>query len=446
MDIERLPAPLHIAAREHGIKPQDISPAAREVISTLQKAGFQAYIVGGSVRDLLLGHHPKDFDVATDALPEEVKSLFKRCFLIGRRFRLAHVHINHHVIEVATFRGNTPPEEPETNEQGEKLNPKDQAHHTHQTTGLVLRDNVYGSFAEDAWRRDFSVNALYYDPKSGDVIDFTDGYADLKKHHLRIIGNAQQRYREDPVRMLRAIRFMGKLNFELDKESAATIKELAHLLAHIPSARLFDEFNKLFMYGHALLNYELLNEYSLFSVLMPQTMHALNDEHIDNESMQNLIKNSLRNTDQRIKQNKPVTPAFLFAAFLWPVYTLSVYNYQKHHHQSPYFASISAANEVLGHQAQQVSLPKRLSVFIREMWQLQPRLVYLRKRHIGRTLRHPRFRAAYDFLHLRVEAGEPYEAIAKWWTAVQAANDEKRAELFAHLPAVPKEKTKEKKE
>jgi poly(A) polymerase len=229
---------------------------------------------------------------------------------------------------------------------------------------------------------------------------------------------------------------MGKLHFELHPETAAPIQELGHLLNNIPSARLFEEFNKLFMHGHALRNYHLLQEYHLLKVLLPQTEAAFNSEHVNAEQAKLLIEGALRNTDTRVKKDKPVTPAFLFAALLWPAYTLSTWNYQEHHKQSPYFASISATTEVISKQVQQIAIPRRLTLFIRETWQLQPRLVYLRKRNIARTIRHPRFRAAYDFLLLRAASGEPYQAVADWWTDFQHANEEDRQHLLGHMPAV----------
>lgn len=427
VDINNLPTPIRIAPPQHGIQAHQISPAALEVIAQLHKAGFEAYIVGGGVRDILLGLHPKDFDVATNAHPEEVQKLFRRCMLIGRRFRLAHVHLRNQVIEVATFRGSSLKPQ-ETHEHSK------QEHHTHADTGMVLRDNIYGTFAEDAIRRDFSVNALYYNPQTQEVIDFTNGFADLQNRCLRIIGDPAQRYREDPVRMLRAIRFISKLHFNLHQESAELIPQLAHLLTNIPAARLFEEFNKLFMNGHALHNYHLFQQYGISPVLMPQITEALANEHTRKIHGHELIEQALASTDARVHQGKPATPAFLFAALLWPAYCLSVLHHQHHHHQAAYIAGLMAASEVIKKQVQYVSIPKRLSVFIREVWHIQPRLIHPRKRHVGRVIRHPRFRAAYDFLVLRAAAGEPYQNAAKWWTDFQAGNEEERQALLGHLP------------
>ncbi|MFI4962856.1 MAG: polynucleotide adenylyltransferase PcnB [Legionellales bacterium] len=438
MHTNHLSLPIHIAPPEHGIQPHHVSPAALEVIAQLHSAGFEAYIVGGGVRDILLGLHPKDFDVATNAHPEEVQKLFKRCMLIGRRFRLAHVHIRHHVIEVATFRGNIINPELDT----DSAEPA-QEHHTHATTGMVLRDNIYGTFAEDAWRRDFSINALYYNPKTGEIIDFTNGFADLQHRCLRIIGDPAQRYREDPVRMLRALRFISKLNFNLDPESAQMIPELAHLLDHIPPARLFEEFNKLFMNGHALANFHLFQEYGITSVLLPQITEALTNEHGKSLHPLELIELALHSTDARVHQQKPATPAFLFATLLWPAYCLSALHHQHHNHQAAYIAGLIAASEVIKKQSQKISIPKRLGVFIREVWHLQPRLVHPRKRQVGKILRHQRFRAAYDFLLLRAQAGEPYQNAAKWWTDLQDGNEEERLHLLANLPRPDKSPIKQ---
>lgn len=428
-----LSTPIRIASSEHGIKPHQVSPAALEVVAQLHQAGFEAYIVGGGVRDILLGLHPKDFDVATNAHPEEVQKLFKRCLLIGRRFRLAHVYIRNHIIEVATFRGNSV--NPQTEETPDTTSaPLNQEHHTHATTGMVLRDNIYGTFAEDAWRRDFSINALYYNPQTGEVIDFTHGFADLNERRLRIIGDPALRYREDPVRMLRAIRFMSKLQFSLDPASAEIIPQLAHLLEHIPPARLFEEFNKLFMHGHALNNFHLFQQYKIIPVLLPQIAEALTNEHGKKLHALELIELGLRSTDERIQLQKPATPAFLFATLLWPAFRLATLHHQHHNHQAAYIATLLAANEVLKKQNQTVAIPKRLSIFIREVWHMQQRLTHPRKRHVGKILRHQRFRAAYDFLVLRAQAGEPYQNAAKWWTEFQAANEEERLHLLANLP------------
>jgi poly(A) polymerase len=418
MQVDNLPSPIRISPPTHGIHSHQISKAALEVIAQLHKAGFEAYVVGGGVRDLLLGHHPKDFDIATNALPEEIRPLFRRCFLIGRRFRLAHVYVGRDVIEVATFRGQTKEASSEN--------------HSHATSGMILRDNVYGTLAEDAIRRDFSINALYYNPQSGEVIDFTVGFADCHQKTLRIIGDPEQRYREDPVRMLRALRFMGKLGFHLHPDTADPIPKLAHLLVNIPNARLSEELNKLFLHGHALINYRLLKEYGLLPLLLLPVTET--NPVLATEVAEALIEQALQNTDSRVKQHKPVTPAFLFAALLWQHYCVRQEYYYTEQKQSFYLAGLSAASDVLSKQTQRISIPKRLGLFIRETWSLQPRLTNIRRRQIMRLLHHPRFRAAYDFLLLRVAAGEPYIEQSNWWTALQDANDKERHELLQNIP------------
>jgi len=393
----------------------------------LQEAGFTAYIVGGGVRDLLLNKHPKDFDVATSAHPDEVRPLFKRCHLIGRRFRLAHVYFGPHIIEVATFRANIAPDAAE--QPAEEI----EQHRKHTTTGMILRDNIYGTLEEDAFRRDFTINALYYDPTSGEILDYTDGYQDIQQRTLRIIGDPWQRYREDPVRMLRALRFVSKLEFNIHADSAAPFHNLAALLTHVPTSRLFDEFNKLFMNGHAYANYELIKQYHLLPILFRQTADALKDATVG-ANFALLIEKALKNTDERIRQNKPVTPAFLFAALLWQPYNLCSLNFQKHHHQTPYIANLSSAAEVISQQNKIIGIPRRLAVFIRETWHLQSLLTSFRKRHITRVIKHPRFRAAYDFLILRAASGEDCQIAVDWWTAYQAGNDAERHELFRNIP------------
>lgn len=408
-----------IPASVHGIQPQQLSKAAYDVIKTLQKAGFAAYIVGGGVRDLLLGKHPKDFDVATDAHPEDIKPLFKRCILIGKRFRLAHVYFGRHIIEVATFRSSTT--QATTDETSQTLQ-----HHA--TTGMIMRDNIYGTLEDDVFRRDFTINALYYDPTSGDILDFTNGYHDLQHHCLRIIGEPSQRFREDPVRILRAIRFMSKLNFKLHPETEKPLTALGHLFSHVSNSRLSDEFNKLFLSAHGFANFNLLKEHHLLSSLFAQTTAALSEDASGTFLL--LIENALRSSDERVKMEKPVTPAFLFAALLWKPYLLRIPFFQKHHHQSYYIASLSAANEVINNQNTLIGIPKRLGAFIREVWHLQNVLSSFRKRHFTRVIRHPRFRAAYDFLVLRAASGENCQPAAEWWTQYQSCNDHDRHEMM----------------
>lgn len=371
----------------------------------LKKAGYESYLVGGCVRDLLLGHEPKDFDVATNATPEEVKALFSNCRLIGRRFRLAHVFFGRNIIEVATFRGQTEGIEGERTESEE---------------GRLLRDNVYGSLEEDAWRRDFSVNALYYNIEDFSIVDFTGGLDDLKAGQLRMIGDPATRYREDPVRMLRAVRFAARLGFLLHPDTEAPIFELAPLLEDISPSRLFDETLKLFMSGYAVPTWELLRHYGLFGSLYPLTEHSLSIE--DHGFPRVMLAHAMENTDARIEQGKPVTPAFLYAALLWEPVRMRMEELLGKEKMGAVTALQIAGSEVLSRQAQHTSIPKRFSFPMREIWTLQPRFEQRKGARALRLLSHPRFRAAYDFLLLRAACGEAEQEAADWWTEFQVLN------------------------
>lgn len=361
-------------------------------------------MVGGSVRDLLLGRRPKDFDIVTNARPEQIRQIFKRrCILIGRRFRLAHVRFGSEIIEVATFRG-----------RGDPFGDDDRV----TVDGRIVRDNVYGtSIAEDVWRRDFSVNSLYYSIADFSVIDFAGGMADLEARTLRLIGDAERRYREDAVRTLRATRFAAKLDFRLHPDTEAPIREFGKLLEKVPPARLFDEVLKLFHGGHALSSFRLLRHYDLFGRLFPATEPLL--ACAESGFPLRLLERALANTDARVARGQPVTPAFLFAALLWePVQHLAKRNRARG--MSPVPALEAASREVFNAQMKHVMLPRRFAAMTKEIWVLQPRLVRNVKRRPRQTMRHPRFRAAYDFLVLRAEAGEKEVGdIAKWWTDFQ---------------------------
>ena len=369
------------------------------MVRCLQDEGYEAYIVGGSVRDLLLGKVPKDYDVATDATPEEVKTVFPRCRLIGRRFRLAHVRMGGTLIEVATFRG------PQLSEDDD---------HKHQN-GRILRDNVWGSLEEDAVRRDFTINALFLDPISSEITDFVGGYKDLSERKLRLIGDARTRYREDPVRLLRAARFVAKLGVELGEETAAPITEMALLLQDIPPARLFEEVCKLFMTGHAARTWEALQRFQLTRALFPVLE---GDGQSGKARASKLLIKALENTDERIATEKSVTPAFLLAAILWqPVRaradTLQVTGLNE------YAALSEAADEVMSKQVQRTSVPRRFSVVTRQIWTLQPRFRNTRGRRAKSLLQERRFRAAYDFLLLRAEEDESLQELCDHWTEAQ---------------------------
>ncbi|MCC5857003.1 MAG: polynucleotide adenylyltransferase PcnB [Ectothiorhodospiraceae bacterium] len=401
-----------IPRSEHGISRADISDNALKVLYRLKNAGFQAYLVGGGVRDLSLGREPKDFDVATDARPEQVKALFRNCRLIGRRFRLAHVHFGPEIIEVATFRALHDPADGEL--EGDVA----------LEDGRIVRDNVYGTVEEDALRRDFTMNSLYYNIHDFSVVDFANGMADLQAGLVRMIGDPEQRYREDPVRMLRAVRFAAKLGFRIEAHSAEPIPRMAGLLEHIPQARLFDEVLKLFMAGQGAETFEMLRHYRLFEYLFPDTDRLLDtDEH---GTWIRFINAALRNTDQRIAEDKPVTPAFLFAALLWPVVEEEKQRLIEEEEETEPQAIQLASSLVISNQVQRVAIPKRFSLPMREIYLLQPRLLrygMTPAKRAQRLLGHPRFRAAYDFLLLRSEVGNAPVELAQWWTDFQQGRE-----------------------
>jgi len=397
-------SPTVIPRAGHNVSRADIADNALKVLYRLHNAGFKAHLVGGCVRDLLLSRHPKDFDVATDANPEQIKQLFDNCRLIGRRFRLAHILFGRDVVEVATFRGQSGLEDEEN---GDRLNTE---------SGMILRDNVYGSIEEDVWRRDFTMNALYYDIADFSLIDYVNGMQDLRKRVIRLIGEPEQRYREDPVRMLRALRFAARLEFKIDPQTAAPIHDMGELLNHIPSARLFDEVLKLFHGGAARRTFDLLEQYGLLRYLFPATAECL--ESASFPFARSLLENVLDNTDQRIHSGRSVTPAFLYAAFLWlPLLRRLKF---KPGGSLPNVIEIQkAASHVLQRQVQSTAVPRRFTTVIREIWALQPRLQrYTGDRALG-LLKHPRLRAAYDFLCLRGHSGEAVKERAEWWTELQ---------------------------
>jgi poly(A) polymerase len=406
-------SPATIPRSEHKISPSWISPGALKVLHGLQQAGYQTCLVGGGVRDLLLGREPKDFDIATSALPEEVRRVFRRCRLIGRRFRLAHVRFGREVIEVATFRGHYQNGEA----QGDVTSDE----------GRILRDNVYGPIEEDAWRRDFTVNALYYDVGADVVLDYVGGMRDLRSGVLRLIGEPGARYREDPVRMLRALRFAAKLGFQIEEKTARLIAPLAELLSDISSARLYEEVLKLFMGGEALATFELLRHYHVFDKLFPFTEAALAEE--PDGFPQVLLTRALANTDTRIAEGKPVTPAFLFAALLWAPLRHRLRAADGSSGGEPLMQAL--AGELVSEQAAYTGLPRRFSLPMREIWMLQPRLEQRTGRRPLRLLSHPRFRAAYDFLLLRGEAGEVDEELCRWWTEFQQETPEGQEQRLA---------------
>ena len=408
--IENISEPNVIDRSRHPISRANISPNALKVLYRLKDAGYQGHLVGGGVRDLLLGREPKDFDVGTDAHPDDVRQLFRNCRLIGRRFRLAHVMFGREIIEVATFRALQ-----------EAVEDTGERHIDDE--GRIVRDNVYGTIGEDAYRRDFTVNALYYNISDFSVIDYVGGMDDLKDGLLRLIGDPEERYREDPVRMLRAVRFATKLGFRIHDDSEQPIMELAPLLGDIPPARLFDEMLKLFMGGYALANFEALRHYNLFGQLFPQTEQSLS--HEEQHFPLTLINRGMENTDTRIQQGKPVTPAFLFALFLWePVRERARQLEAEGQHAAQ--ALQHAGSQIISEQAKVMATPKRFSLPMREIWMLQLRLERKGGKRSLRVLAHPRFRAAYDFLLLRADAGEVDRELAEWWTEFQEKHPEQQ--------------------
>ena len=414
-----------IPRTQHSVSRNDIDSSALKVLYRLNKAGYQAFLVGGGVRDLLLGLKPKDFDIATNATPDEVKALFRNCRLVGRRFRLAHILFGREVIEVATFRGH--------HASGDK-----QTAHASES-GMLLRDNVYGTLDEDAERRDFTVNALYYDISNFSVIDFAGGIEDLQNRTLRLIGDPVTRYKEDPVRMLRAIRFAAKLNMTLAPEVAEPIPELAPLLRDIPAARMFEESLKLLQAGHGITTFNMMLEQQVFLPLFPILTPYVNSDNPD----KSLILKALANTDRRIAQGKRITPAFLFAALLWGPLQQRIKELNEQEQLPPYDALNLAANEVISQQIKSIAIPKRFTATVREIWQLQLRLPKRSGRRAYVCFEHPRFRAAYDFLLLRAEVEketsqqDELAQLAQWWTDFQTQDEAGRLAMSKKMSGTP---------
>ncbi len=409
--------PLVIPPSKHGLSPESISKGARNVVEVLEGAGFQAFLVGGCVRDLLLGHHPKDFDVATNATPEQVKLLFRRSRIIGRRFRIVHVHMGREMVEVTTFRAH------HDSESGSHTDGVKTAQ------GLLLRDNVFGDIGEDASRRDFTVNALYYHPTDNTIYDYASGFEHIQERKLRILGVPETRFREDPVRLLRAVRFAAKLNFELEQQTEEYIRPHGHLLAEVPPARLFDEFLKLFLSGHALKTFQLLQHYQLLGYLFPETDSQLK---YDEGFYRRFIEQALINTDHRIITNMRVTPAFLLAALLWPA-VKELSRKLEREGTAPIHALNQAAAMVSARQVERIALPRRYSQPMKEIWDLQLRLGRRSGNRALQLLEHPRFRAGYDFVLLREQAGEDLAGLGQWWTRFQEANPELQSQMMTSV-------------
>jgi poly(A) polymerase len=423
------PAPAPIQPRvyprdQHPISRAAISDNALKVLYRLRDAGFRSCLVGGGVRDLLLGREPKDFDVATDAHPEDVRRLFRNCRLIGRRFRLAHVTFGREIIEVATFRAPFGAEDEEGNIELSE-------------DGRILRDNCYGTIEQDAWRRDFTINALYYDIADYSVLDFTNGVLDLHDGVLRLIGDdPEQRLREDPVRMLRAVRFAAKLGLRIAPEIDEALHRYAGLIASVAPARLFDEVIKLFHSGAAVTCLDELERFGLFAALFPQAADCFADPETGPQQRAFLVE-ALKNTDARIRDEMGVHPAFLYAAVLWAPVRREV-QARLDAGEEPVAAWQQASSVVLERQGQRVSIPKRYALVVREIWELQQRLPRNQAGRALRLLAHPRFRAAYDFLCLRARAGETDPELCDWWTEFQksdAARQQEVSEVPASAPA-----------
>ena len=409
---------------KHTISRKNISRNALKVLYRLLNAGFQAYIVGGSVRDLLLKKKPKDFDVATNATPKEIKGLFSNARTIGRRFRIVHIRFGREIIEVTTFRGEHSPTGEILNKDADReIRDLDSAH---SEKGMILRDNVYGNIDEDARRRDFTINALYYTTEGFHLLDFNQGLEDLQSKQIRMIGDPAERYKEDPVRMLRAIRFSAKLGFTIEQKTKKPIDDLSYLLDSVSSARLFDETLKLMIGGYAVRTFAMLQDYQLGTYLFSPTLEALSET--DNSSAK-LVELALQNTDQRLAEDKSVTPSFLFAALLWPVFKLHLAE-SKNLGLSPQQAFEKSAQFAINEQLGYTAIPRRFTLATKEIWELQNKLGIHSKRNIEKVFNNVRFRAAYDFLLLREASGEELNGLGQWWTKFQESNEEEREQLL----------------
>ena len=423
---------VEIPASVHGIDPSLVDDRALSVVRTLQDAGYEAYVVGGAVRDLLIGLRPKDFDVATDATPEEVKALFRRAFIIGRRFRIVHVVYGrgreHEVIEVSTFRAHLDNRAAEQVKGNERTSKSELAgmKHAVDSSGRVLRDNVWGPQDEDATRRDFTVNAMYYDPESQYLVDYHGGMQDSTKKVLRMIGDPVARYREDPVRIIRAVRFAAKLSqlgFKLETKTAKPLAAMLGLLADVPQSRLFDEMLKLLQTGHALASIEQLQKLGLQKGIYPLLDVVV--ERADSP----FVKAALVDTDRRVGEGKPVAPSFLLACVLWADVKLG-WDQRLANRVPPFPALQESIDEVFEARIGDVSGRGKLAADMREIWMMQPRF----DKRIGSTafslVEQARFRAGFDFLRLRAEVSEVELALADWWQEFSMADDAAREDLI----------------
>ncbi|WP_077315732.1 polynucleotide adenylyltransferase PcnB [Vibrio palustris] len=419
-----------ITREEHSVSRKSISENALKVLYRLHGAGYEAYLVGGGVRDLLLKGTPKDFDVTTNATPEQIRQLFRNCRLIGRRFRLAHIMFGRDIIEVATFRGHHAEPDTDTSQLSAQSD-----------KGMLLRDNVYGTKDEDAERRDFTINAMYYNIADFSIHDYAGGIEDLEDRLVRLIGDPETRYREDPVRMLRAIRFAAKLDFDIEEDTAEPIERLASLLREIPSARLYEESLKLLQSGHGLETYHLMREYELFQQLFPVVAEHFTQEH---ESLtEQMLDLSLDSTDMRIEDNKRINPAFMFAAMLWYPMMDQAQLLMAENELNHYDAVMEASNRILDRMVKSIAIPRRHTSTIREIWQLQLRLPRRNGKRAFRLMELNKFRAGFDFLQMRgeIEGGETQE-LAKWWDSFQSSGRTVRETMVNDLGKGKSNKTR----
>tara|TARA_Y100000588_G_scaffold197218_1_gene211211 strand:+ start:1534 stop:2925 length:1392 start_codon:yes stop_codon:yes gene_type:complete len=412
-------APRMLRPEVHGLSPSNVSKGARQVVKSLVGAGYCADLVGGCVRDLLLDKRPKDFDVVTDASPEEVRQVFPRSRIVGRRFRIVHVRVGREVIEVSTYRAG--------NEGDGK---REDA--TQNKFGRILRDNVFGTRDQDVYRRDFTVNALYYDISTDTLVDYVNGLSDIQASRLRFIGDPVTRINEDPVRMLRAVRFKAKLDLSLDSVLEDLCRDHAQLIRHVPPARLFDEVLKLFHSGHGVTTFWLLRELGLFAELFPEAARSYGEADLDPKT--GIVLNGLQNTDRRIAQQKPVIAAFLFACLFWRAVRHQCDRHEDRRKNHPQILQ-RAAFDVLGRETQRVMIPRRVGTVVIEIWDMQSRLETRRPRMIEKLLEHRRFRAAYDFLLLRSQSGEVDPDLARWWTDIQECDEQGRRNMIKELDA-----------
>lgn len=422
--------PSKYSGKSLGLKQSLISRHAMKVLTGLKQKGYDSYLVGGCVRDLLLGLEPKDFDVSTNASPEQVRRVFRNARVIGRRFKIVHVRFGREVIEVATYRG-----APASSHQ-------DESTHRVGEEGRLLADNIYGTRDEDAIRRDLSVNALYFDPGSDEVLDYHDGLADIKQGLLRIIGDPSERYREDPVRMLRVIRFASKLGFEIDPSASQALDQHVDLLTNIPPARLFDEVLKLFHSGSAVTTFEKLRQHGLFEYLFPATDQLLNSE--EEGYPRTFLPLALNNTDKRIQHGKPVIPAFLYSVLLWEPFR----QYKMAAMEqgiSEYDSIHQAADQAIVEQLSTVAIPRRFTAQMREIWVMQYFFDQRKSRHIARLLENRKFRAGYDFLLLRESVGQATRETAEWWTRIQDVDENERIKMIRSLPGTANKRRRRKK-